>query len=133
MTEAFSHREGALYMWTGSAAASGSPVGFVNNVSVSFQYSWQNQLSIGTARYEWLNDARADVMIGTLWTNTSRVYELAHQTGQVVHIKLEASGVNGSGGWLVYSGQIDSVQVLSQQGGVDMLSMMGHGFEWTGY
>lgn len=133
MGEAFSHNEGALYLWTGSAAASGSPVGFVQNANVSLQYSWQNQLSIGTARYEWLNDRRADVMFGALWTNNSTVHEIAQATGNVVHMKLEASGVNGSGGWIVYSGQIDSVQVLSQRGGVDSLNVMAHGFEWTGY
>lgn len=133
MSEAFSHREGALYLWTGVATASGSPIAFVNNVNLSFQYTWQNQLSIGTGRYEWVNDRRVDVMFGTLWAKGDTIQQIADATGSVVHMKVEASGVNGSGGWIVYSGQIDSVQVMSQRAGVDSMNVMAHGFAWTGY
>lgn len=132
MSEVYTFSEGRLYLWTGSHTASGMSVAWCENVNVSIDNTWGYQRSIGTARYEWLQDSRATISIGRAYSNDNRVWALV--TAENVHMKIEHENQPaGSAGFIFYSGRIDNAGMQANNNAIVRESVGGHAYQWTGW
>lgn len=133
MSENYAFSEGSLYIWTGAATASGSVIALVQNVSLQPNIQWQSFQNLTGGYYQHNAGQNVNVNAGISYTDETYLLKLfALKTA--VHAKIEHSSlVNGTAGYILYSGRLSLFGLDGSQGGVmnRALSYVGH--EWTGY
>lgn len=132
MTEVFSWTEGTLYVWSGAATASGTPVAYVTNASISPQWQWSNDARLDGSYRHVLQGRRANISLALGYTVGMNLVVLA-QGNASVHFKFDQNGVNGSAGWLAYTGRINTLGLQGAEGGTYALSVAGYCNEWSAY
>lgn len=132
MSEVFAWPEGALYIWSGSANASGASVAYVNNASIAMQYQWGNEALLDGSYRNHLQGKRGNINVTFAYTMNDAIVTLAEATA-TVHFKLQHDGVNGSAGFIAYSGKIDSLNVQGSENGTYAVSMAAHCNLWSAY
>lgn len=132
MAEVYAWPEGELYIWSGAATASGSPVAYVTNATLTTQWQWSNDPRLDGSYRNHLQGQRANINAALAYTIGTSAVTLAQNTA-VVHVKFQHNGVNGSAGFIGYSGQIDSLNLQGSEGGTYGLSMAAHCNIWSAY
>lgn len=131
MTEAFSHREGQLFVWTGTATAS-ALVAFAQGVQANVVRGWLNEPRGDLSYRDVQTGQRLDVQIGTLLTWDMTLQRL-FDSATALHMHFKESGLYGSAGWFWYSGRLDSLTLNSQEGGLVNFAAAGHFNRWSAY
>lgn len=132
MAEIYAWPEGALYIWSGAANASGTPAAYVNNATLAVQWQWSNDPRLDGSYRDHLQGKRGNLNATLAYTIGMGLVELAHATA-TVHFKLQHDGVDGSAGFIGYSGRIDSLNLNGSEGGTYGLSIAAHVNEWSAY
>jgi hypothetical protein len=130
MAEVFVWREASAYWWTGTATAS-AQLAYAENVRVALTRGWDNfQRLAGT----WGNNqtgTRADVQIGTLYhvSNLQALFDSA----TAVHWHFMHLHALGSAGIYLYSGRIDTLELVGDQAQPFRHNLTYHANNWSGY
>lgn len=135
MAEIYQFREGHAYLWTGAANASGAAVAWVNDGTLAMRREYQNEpMADGTYRFHFTGQAVTyNLTLG--WVDTSRLKTLWDAaTGTPVHVKLMHDNVvNGSAGYILYSGRMLGLSVADSQGTVTNQTIDGQGNLWSAF
>ena len=129
--EVYSWMEGEIWIWTGAAAASSEPQ-FAQSLDFSISHQWDNRKPASGNYFDVKMGQRADVTIGGLLTQHFTVPKM-FQSGTAVHMKLMQSGVNGTAGYIFYSGAIDRLQFAGAEGGIFRSTLQYHANSWTAF
>ena len=132
MAEAYSWREGSVYLWTGTSTP-GHLVAYAENVSVRIVRGWENVRMLGGTYVDRLTGLRTDVSIGSFYTNDIKFAKL-FDSATAVHMRLEHSAnPGGSAGLYLYSGRIDSFELEGASNEVYKYQMTYHANIWSAY
>lgn len=132
MPEAYGWSEGTLHVYTGTTAQSGTPIAYVQNVSLPVMRGWQSEPSVSGVYRDHLTGLSIQLNAGILYTfdkTLQRIFESA----TAVHAKLMHSSVNGTGGYFLMSGRIDSLNYNGANGGVLQYSLAMHANIWSAF
>ncbi len=129
--EAYSWMEGEIWLWTGEAAASAEPQ-YAQSLNFSVSHLWDNRKAASGNYFNVKSGQRADVTIGGLLTQHFTVPKM-FESGTAVHMKLMQSSVNGTAGYILYSGRIDSIQQGAGNNGVFQATLAYHANDWTAF
>lgn len=132
MSEVYAHAEGAAYIWTGDASASGNAISFVENVSVVMQRQWANDPDLSGGYRDHLISERANISLGQLYVHGTDLQAL-HDAATAVHFKFLHSNGLGSGGIHIWSGRIDNLTLQGAEAGVYRYALAGHANRWSGF
>lgn len=131
MPEAYAWPDGQAALHTGAGATS-AVVGYAQQTQVTLTWGWLNHGTLGTAYYDHLTGQRAEVTIAALYTFDKTV-KLMAQSATAVHLKLIHSGVNGSAGFWLWSGRIDSMDFAGSQDNPYTWSLRAHFNQWSAF
>lgn len=131
--EAYVFPEGSVSLWTGSAApAASAVVGFAQNTQVNLAYGWDSHESIDGVYTDHLTGQRADVSVAAIYTFDATIARIA-LSATAVHMKFQHNTINGSAGYFLYSGRIDSHAYAGYEGAPFVYTLTYHAFLWSGY
>ena len=117
MHEPFNFTDGALHIWTGAANASGSAIAYVQGAHFNPTWGWQTDPSLSGTYRDHLTGQHARLIFDSVYTFDSRLAKLA-QSATAVHFKWTHSSIDGSAGYIAYSGRIDSLTYQPTADGV---------------
>lgn len=129
--EAFSWMEGQIAVFTGNLATS-AVVAFAQNTRLSLAIGFVNNETLGGGYYDVRTGQRADVSIGAVWCfdgTLARIFD----SGTAVHMKIINSSVNGSAGYMLYSGRIDSLPYDGSENAPFKYTLTYHANVWSGF
>ena len=132
MPEVYSFPEGTLHLWTGAANASGNPIAYVQNANAVPTWGWQPEPSISGVYRDHKTGLSISLNAGIAWTFDKTIMKIA-ESATAVHAKIMNSSVNGSAGYLMYSGRIDSLPYQGAQGGFFQYSLVAHFNIWSAF
>lgn len=128
--EAYSFPEGSLHIWTGSATAS-AQVAYCENVNLALVRGWDNRPTL-SGYTDHLTGQRADLTIGTMFTYNATLAKM-FDSATAMHVKVLHNNVNGSAGWVLYSGRMDVFAPNEAQGTVMRYTMSMHFNRWSAF
>lgn len=129
--EAYVWPEGQIWVYTGNLATS-AVVAFAQNTRLSLAKGFTNNETLGGGYYDVFTGQRADVSIGAIWCfdgTLARIFD----SGTAVHLKIMNSSVNGSAGYMLYSGRIDSLPYDGAEGSPFKYTLTYHANVWSGF
>lgn len=129
--EAFSWMEGQLVVYTGNLATS-AVVAFAQNTHLNIANGFVNNETLGGSYYDYKTGQRADMSIGAVMCfdgTLARMFDSA----TAVHMKFINSSVNGSAGYMLYSGRIDSLAHDGTENAPFKWTMTYHCNQWSGF
>jgi hypothetical protein len=132
MAETFVWPEGAIYLWTGTATASAIPA-YAEYVQGTFMRGWENYATLDGVWHNVQTGQRADITLGTLYTMDNEVIRAMEGTATAVHMELRQSSINGTAGYVLYSGRIDMMALAGREGDTFKFSLSYHANEWSAY
>lgn len=133
MPEAYGFPEGQVALWTGAAEPSTSAViAFAQNTQVTLTRGWMEHLSIDGVYDEHLTGLRVDVSIGAFYTYDATIARMI-ASATAVHMKFNHSSVNGSAGYFLYSGRVDSLGYNGTEASPYVYNILYHAHSWSGY
>ena len=132
MPEVYSWPEASISVWTANhVPVSSALLAFAENLNVSLNYGWENKQTL--TRYDDYSTGRmASLTVGLLYTKDTYVQQLADLM-TAVHIKCLHSSVNGTAGVVLYSGRIDTVSLVGNEGQVFRYTLSYHSNRWSGF
>lgn len=130
-SEVYTWNEGQIYLWSGTATAS-ALIAFAQNAQALLQYGWENHPSVAGVYAEHLTGQRADLTIQALYTYDAAAIKLI-LSATALHVKLDHSGINGSAGFLFYSGHVDTLAPGGSEGIPYSYTLAYHAFAWSAY
>lgn len=131
MGEVYAWPEGRIYLYTGAATASGSPIAYVQNTQLAPRYDWSWDATIGGNYRPHLVGKEARVTFAAMYANNA-LFSGFNATAQV-HIKFEHSGIGGSAGFFLYSARIDGITYMGTQDAPYTYSLEARGTEWSAF
>lgn len=132
MPEPFSFAEGTLHVWTGAATASGSALAYVHSARFAPAWGWQSDLALDGSAYEHLTGQRAALAF-TFAHTSERALALLAQTTALLHFKLTHSGLDGSAGYIAWSGRVDRLEVLAAPESWVACTVEAHAPTWSAF
>lgn len=132
MAEAFSWPEGQIAFWTGTATAS-AVVAYAQNNTLTLNYGWLNQQMLDGSYQDFTTGRRADLSVGALFTFDQTVMKIA-QSATAVHARLlHHNAAEGSAGYLLYSGRLDSVALNGSEQAPYTYQLSFHANSWSAF
>lgn len=131
MPEAINWPESTAYLWTGTATAS-ALVSFCENINLTRVRGWDNRVAADGTYRDHLTGQYATLTIAALYT-VDYTLEKLFESATAVHVHLKHNNLNGSAGFLLYSGRIDQVGIAGQNAQVFKWTMSYHANQWSGY
>jgi hypothetical protein len=131
MSEAFIFPEGEIHLWTGTATAS-ALVAYARATEAVFTRGWRSTPIIDGTYCDQQTGQRANVNIQALYTYDSTIMRL-DASATAVHVRLNHSGVNGSAGYVLWSGYIDSLAFAGSEGNPYVYTLAYHANAWSAY
>lgn len=132
MPEAYGFPEGVLHLYTGTTAQSGTPIAYVQNGNVTFTRGWQSEPSVSGVYRDHLTGLAAQLNAGVCYTFDKTIQRM-FESATAVHAKWMHSSVNGTGGYFLMSGRIDSLAYNGAQGGFLQYSLAMHANIWSAF
>ena len=132
MAETFAWPEGTMYLWTGSATAS-AVVAYAESVYGTLAYGVDNFRTLDGAYHNLWTGQRADVYIGALYTTDMLTLQRMADAQTGVHAHLKHSGYQGSAGYFLYSGAINSVSIMGREGDIIRVTFSYQANAWSAY
>lgn len=113
--EAFGWPDSVVYASTGVAFATSAIIGLAEQTTVNRQYAWVNTVASNGRYYNHITGQRADVNIGQIYSYDKTLEKIA-ELQTALHMKLVYTGANGTAGIFLYSGQIQSLNIVGAPG-----------------
>lgn len=133
MPEAFVWSEGQIALWTGASAPSTSAViAYAENIQAMFARGWDEHESIDGVYARHLTGQSVDVSFGAIYTYDSTIARM-FDSATAVHMKLQHSSVNGSAGYLIYSGNIASLALAGSLANPYIYTLGYRANAWSAY
>lgn len=129
--EAFVWPEGQVSLYTGNLATS-AVIAFAQNTRMGFAKGFVNAETLAGTYYDYKTGQRVDVTIGAVWCFDNTIARL-FDSGTAVHMKIINSGVNGSAGYMLYSGCIDSLPYDGTENAPFKYTLTYHANVWSGF
>lgn len=130
--EAYSWIEGQLYISTGVAFVTSARIAYAEMSNLSLQWGWHNSVAASGNYSDHLTGQRANFSFGAVYTYDKTAIFIA-EAEPAVHFKIHQNTINGSAGYYLYSGRIDSLAYAGQEKGVYKYTMNVHCNNWSGY
>lgn len=131
--EAFTWNEGQIALWTGDAAPSTSAVlAFAQNMQGLFSYGWLEHESIDGVYARHLTGQSLDLTIGAIYTYDATIVRMV-QSATAVHVKLQHNNVNGSAGFICYSGHIGGLTLAGDPQNPNVYTLTYRANLWSSY
>lgn len=131
MPEAYSWMEGQLHIYTGNMATS-AVVAYATDCTLNFTRGVVNQETLAGTYYDYQTGKRVDVSFGQVMTYDGKIRRL-FDSATAVHMKFINSSINGTAGYMLYSGQIDSLNINGADKGVFSHKLTYHCNTWSGF
>lgn len=131
MPEAYAWMEGQLYVYTGNLATS-AVVAYAQQCNLSLAWGTVNNETLAGTYYDYSTGKRADLSVGMVMTFDGTLRRLA-DSATAVHIKFINSSINGTAGYMLYSGRIDTLPIAGADNGVFTQSLTYHCNVWSGF
>lgn len=131
MPEAFSWMEGQLYIYTGNMATS-AVVAYATDCALNLTHGNVNNQTLGGTYYDYQTGQRADVSFGQVMTWDGTIRRL-FDSATAVHMKFINSSINGTAGYMLYSGSIDNLSVNGAEKGVFSHKLAAHFNRWSAF
>jgi hypothetical protein len=133
MGEVYAWPEGALYVWTGTGAAS-ALVTFATDTRADIDYGMDNYRTLDGVYHNQSTGQRIDISIGTLFAPDAAALQTMADAKTAVHFHFKHTNpAGGSAGYLIYSGSIDRVSLFGTERGLAKLNVSCHANGWTSY
>lgn len=129
--ETFTWSEGLVYVWSATASSS-AMIAYAQNSRVAIQRGWVNRATLDGNYWDHLTGQRVDVTIGALFSPDLTIQRLFN-SATALHLHLGHSSLVGSAGYLLYSGQIDSLELIGGDGQTFQFNMNYHANSWSAY
>ena len=129
--EAYSFREGSIHIWTGSATAS-AVIAYAQDVQLSLAWGIDNAAALDGSYHDRLTGQRADLSIGALFTYNATLHRIA-QSATAFHAKLLHTGINGSAGYVLWSGRFDALTLVGNEGALMQSTFQSHANRWSAF
>lgn len=129
--EAFAWPEGQCYFWTATATASAVPA-YIQNTRLNFTKGFTNRVQGDGSYWDHLTGQRADVSIGALYV-TNDTLARWFTSGTALHARFNHSSVNGSAGFIFYSGRIDQISYDGTEASPYRYTVWLHFNAWSAY
>ena len=129
--EAISWREGNIWVWTGSASAS-AEVAYAVNMNLTPAIGFANRQTMGGKYSNHETGRIVQYQIGLVASQHWTLFKM-FSSGAMAHLHFAQSSVNGSAGIYLYSGRINSMPLIGQQGATMQWQMAGYANEWSSY
>lgn len=131
--EAFSWNEAQIALFTGNAAPVTSAVfAYAESLNGTFADGWENRVKLGGRYDNHLTGQRADVTIAAMFTYSMQIQRMV-AARTAIHMKLYHSSVNGSAGYILYSGRVDSLALAGGDGQVFKYTLQYHANSWSAF
>ncbi len=130
-SEAYSWTEGQLWVFTGNLATS-AVVAFAENTRLNLTWGNVNRETLAGGYYDYTTGKRADMSIGAVMCSDKTLARLA-DSATAVHMKFINSSVNGSAGYMLYSGRIDTLAYDGTQAAPFKYTLAYHANVWSGF
>lgn len=130
-SEAYSWNEGQIYAWTGSATAS-AVIAFARDMQLSMQWGIDNVSTISGTYHDRVTGQRADLSIGALFTFNATIGRMV-QSATAMHMKLLHSSINGSAGFVLWSGRVDALSLVGSDDNVLQYTVQHHANRWSAF
>ena len=131
--EVFSFAEGKLILYaSASGATTGSGVGFVQGVSLTFAYGWDETLTCD-GRYENVITGKIATLAANVLHGDNYLFRLANLAG-AVNARFESlitGGRSQSAQFLLYSGVIDNASVQESDGSLNEGAFSMYARTWS--
>ena len=132
MAEVFAWPEGELHLWTGSSTASGNPIAYVNNMTVTLTVRWQSDAAVDGTYRQHSTEKRADFSFGIDYLYGDGLVALFNaQTA--CHAKFTHKNTLASAGIILYSGRINTLALAGNEAAVFNETLNGFAHLWTGF
>lgn len=130
--EAYSWAEGQIAFWTGSATAS-AVVAYATNSDLALAWGWNNYQTLDGSYHDSFTGQRADLSVGAVYTSDATLYRMA-KSGTAVHVRLtHYNPVNGTAGFVLYSGRVDALRYAGSEGAPYTYQLTYHSNQWSAY
>lgn len=131
--EAFTWNEGSISLWTGAASPSTSAVvGYARNLQGLFAWGYDEHESVDGVYARHLTGMSVDVTIAAVYTYDSTLMRMA-QSGTALHMKLNHSSINGSAGYVLYSGHLTTLALAGDETNPNTYTLTYRGNLWSAY
>lgn len=131
--ETFSFAEGKLILYaSASGTTTGSGVGFVQGVSLTFAYGWDETLTCD-GRYENVITGKLVTLAANVLHGDNYLFRLANLTG-AVNARFESlitGGRSQSAQFLLYSGMIDNAALQESDGDINRGTFSMYARSWS--
>lgn len=132
MAEAYSWAEGQIAFWTGSATAS-AVVAYAQNSDLALARGWINRQSLAGSYADLLSGQRADLTVGAVYTSDPTLVRMV-ESATAIHVRVNhTNAVNGSAGFLLYSGRVDMLRFAGTQDAPYTYQLTYHANQWSAY
>lgn len=132
MAEAYAWSEGSITFWTGSATAS-AVVAFAQTNDLTLARGWNNYQTLDGSYHDSITGQRADLNVGAVYTSDLTLARMV-ESGTALHVKLNHyNAVNGSAGFLLYSGRVDLLRYAGTDAAPYMYQLTYHANRWSAY
>lgn len=131
MPEAYSWMEGTLLVYTGNMATS-AVVAYATQCSLNLSRGVVNNETLAGTYYDYATGKRADFTVGMVMTYDGTIRRL-FDSATAVHMKFMNSSINGTAGYMLYSGRMDTLNLVGNEGGVFAHTLAAHFNQWSGF
>lgn len=133
MSESFAWPEGAVWLWTGSAAGS-ALAAYATETRVSVAHGWDSYRTLDGAWHTRHTGQRADVQIGALYCRDNAALLALADAQTAVHLHFRhANPLNETAGRFLWSGVIDALEEIGREGDLYRLALRYHCHAWSAY
>lgn len=132
-SEAYSWPEGSVSFWSGNAAPIASALlAYAENLNFSPARGYDNRAAAGGLYRDHITGRYATLNIGAMYTKDNTIVKM-FESETAIHCKLMHSSVNGTAGWILYSGRIDSLPLAGSEGQVFKYTVNYHANAWSAF
>ena len=132
MPESFAWPEGNVWMSTGLPFATSAYIGLAESTQSNLQIGWVNTQAAGGVYYNHSTGQRADVTINKMYS-FDKTAQRWFDSATAVHMKFIHSSVNGTAGYFLYSGRIQSLSIQGNAGQVFKQAIVYFANNWSAF
>lgn len=131
MSEIFTWMEGQAFLWSGNSTVS-ALTAYIQNTTLNAQFGWLNRRLVTGTYQDLLTGQRFDLQVGGMYMPDATIQKFALQTA-LVHVHLRHSSLGGTAGTFLWSGRIDSLQVVGSEANPYVFTLGYHSNLISGY
>ena len=133
MYQVYGWPDGKIWLWTGGAGATSATAEYASDSQARFMHGAENIQNISGVYRDVPTGRRVDVTIGALYSLDWRPVLLMASAETAVHMHFAQNDKLTSAGHFLWSGFIDSVEIVGRERGLYQLRFAYHANRWSAY